>query len=73
MAVPRRAPGQTRRAIVAALAQQPMVEKEIMLAVGCFSHSTIGRELTRLKQSGLIRRGYVLTPEGEEYLKENCG
>lgn len=37
MAAPRRPAGQTRRAIIAALSERPMVEKEIMRAVGCSS------------------------------------
>lgn len=60
MAAPRRPPGQTRQAILDALRSRPMVEKELMRAIGCTSHGTVGREICRLKQEGLITRGYVL-------------
>ena len=58
MAAPRPA-GQTRQAVIAALRQRPMVEKDLLAAVGC-CHSTLTREIARLRQEGRITRGYVL-------------
>jgi CRP-like cAMP-binding protein len=66
MAAPRRRPGQTREAVIAALRDSPMVEKDLMSAVGCTSRGTMTRLLRQLRTEGLITRGYVLVERGAE-------
>lgn len=66
MAAPKRPPGETRQAAIDALRARPMVEKELMHAIGVTAPSTVKRLLAQLRDEGLVTRGYVLTGAGLE-------